>query len=289
MRFLLVLFLFGCMSLDAQPSGVWRLTGTRYSVDPFTRCATDEKSGEAGDVTVMLWGKCDPPPYPSFKVRAQWQAPPTVLTPGQVFPWEQSLTPLACTGKYGGMVHLSATVLDYDYMGPTDVGCGQPMGAAVTYSNGKQSRPMKVPAPTRQWAKTFTLRVKLASNSDFMWDYTYTFEPAGLATTLAVKPPVIALGGLPDVWTVTEAQLWSGTWTRRPGTNTFDASWRHASGALAQDVLDLESVQGDQLTIYRRGIKGRYTATLSPDHRRLLNGTATWYEKGWTWSASAVR
>jgi len=293
MRSLLALLLLAC-SLGAQPAGIWRLTDTRQSVDPFTRCAKDRKTGEEGDVTVHLWSTCGQQPEPTFKVRAQWQAPPRTLTPGQVFPWQQSLTPLTCTGGYGGMVHLSASIPEYDYMGPTNVGCGNPMGAPITLINQNQPRPMKVPSPTRQWTKTFTLQVKIAANSDFMWDYVYTFEPAGTGgTPNAAQPPAASttptLSSLPHVWTVTEVQDWTGTWTRRPGTNTFDATWRHRNGSVASDVLEFESLSGDRLTIFRRGINGRYTATLSTDHRRLLNGTATWYERGWSWSASAAR
>lgn len=291
MRTWFILFFLACLSLGAQPAGVWRLTGTRHWVDPFTRCAKDKKTGDEGDVVVHLWSECAGQPFPTLKVRAQWQAPPNTLVPGQVFPWEHTLTPLACSGGYGGQAHLSASVLEYGDMGPTDAGCAHPLGAGRTFRNQSQARPLKVPAPVRQWAKTFILRVKVAANSDFMWDYTYTFE-AG-ATPGAAAPVAGAstatLASLPDVWTVNEVQVWTGTWVRRPGTNLYDATWRHRDGQVAKDVLEFESLQGDRLTILRRSLNGRYTATVSPDRKRLLNGTATWYERGWAWSASATR
>jgi len=81
---------------------------------------------------------------------------------------------------------------------------------------------------------------------------------------------------------------WVGTWTRRPGTDTFDAVWRNSQGQEAHDVIRLQGVNGDQVTFIRQGISGPangvYTGTISTDGRSI-RGTASWYQPGWTWTA----
>jgi hypothetical protein len=67
-----------------------------------------------------------------------------------------------------------------------------------------------------------------------------------------------------------------GTWTRRPGTNTFDASW---SGGSIRDVIDITSVEGNTITLHRRENNGDYIGTISPDGRSF-SGTGSWYDTG---------
>lgn len=92
------------------------------------------------------------------------------------------------------------------------------------------------------------------------------------------------------VWTVREPGGWRGTWVRRRGTTTLDAEWTNRDGETAQDVLEIESVRGDQVILIRRGDSlpggsGRYTGTLSADGT-TLQGTASWYAEGETWTAT---
>jgi hypothetical protein len=100
-----------------------------------------------------------------------------------------------------------------------------------------------------------------------------------------VGPP--ALSSLGDVWQVTECCGWSGTWTRRPGTNTFDAKWRHTNGTTAQDVVTLQGfdLKTNRLIIKRQSINGTYTANVNTATRTISNGWASWYPAGETWSA----
>jgi hypothetical protein len=109
------------------------------------------------------------------------------------------------------------------------------------------------------------------------------------------KGPVGSLSGrtasdlltLGSVWQVTECCGWSGTWTRRAGTNTFDAKWRHTNGSQAQDVITLQSWNKttNEVVLVRPSINGTYRAVVNPSARALTNGTASWYPAGEKWSA----
>ena len=111
----------------------------------------------------------------------------------------------------------------------------------------------------------------------------------GLAwsTTAAQNLPVSAiLSRMPNRWEVTECCGWTGTWQRRSGTNTFDATWKHSNGTTATDVLEFTDYQQGQVTIRRASLNGHYKAYY--ENNSLVRGTATWYPTGTTWSARAV-
>ena len=78
------------------------------------------------------------------------------------------------------------------------------------------------------------------------------------------------------------ANVYNGTWTRRAGTDIFDAVW---NGSL-RDVIQIEAVNGRRIVFFRQGNKGRYSGTLSADGSRVSAGTASWYAGGWSWSAT---
>jgi hypothetical protein len=92
---------------------------------------------------------------------------------------------------------------------------------------------------------------------------------------------------LGNIWQVTECCGWSGTWTRRPNTNTFDATWRHTNGTSASDVIELKTWNRttNEVTLYRKSMNGSYKAFYNASNRTLINGTTTWYPAGQTWSA----
>jgi hypothetical protein len=89
------------------------------------------------------------------------------------------------------------------------------------------------------------------------------------------------LGNTLTVKEVAGESVYDGTWTRRSGTDVFDAVW---NGSV-QDVIEIESVNGNQIVFYRYGNKGRYYGTLSADGTQITSGTASWYDAGWSWSA----
>jgi hypothetical protein len=90
------------------------------------------------------------------------------------------------------------------------------------------------------------------------------------------------LGNTLTVSEVAGRSVYDGTWTRRAGTDVFDAVW---NGSV-RDVITIESVNGSQIVLFRQGNKGRYYGTLSADGTRITSGTASWYASGWSWSAT---
>jgi hypothetical protein len=98
------------------------------------------------------------------------------------------------------------------------------------------------------------------------------------------KPSQFAdyLGNILTVKEVAGGSVYDGTWTRRSGTDVFDAVWNGSE----RDVIEIESVNGNQIVFYRHGNKGRYYGTLSADGVRVTSGTASWYAAGWSWSAT---
>lgn len=104
------------------------------------------------------------------------------------------------------------------------------------------------------------------------------------------QPPTIPRTGgdpLGAAWDETELG-WRGTWTRRGGSNVFDAQWVHPNGA--RDAAELTfTVNGRQVVILRRQSKGecRYQGTLSADGARA-QGTygCSWAPGPWQWSAT---
>jgi hypothetical protein len=90
------------------------------------------------------------------------------------------------------------------------------------------------------------------------------------------------LGNTLNVREVAGGDVYDGTWTRRAGTDVFDAVW---NGSV-RDVIEIESVNGNRIVLYRHGNNGRYSGTLSADGSRVTAGTANWYAAGWFWSAT---
>jgi hypothetical protein len=88
-----------------------------------------------------------------------------------------------------------------------------------------------------------------------------------------------------SIWKVKEygpMGNWDGEWVIRKDAQTIDASW---SGGSITDIIDIKSIKGDQITLYRHKNKGYYTGTISPDGLSM-SGTASWYSNGETWTAT---
>lgn len=104
------------------------------------------------------------------------------------------------------------------------------------------------------------------------------------------NPPAASAGQpLGKRWDVHEeipgGRYWTGTWTRRQGTNLFDATWTDSlSGQRLTDVIELRGAEGHDIRLYRQGNGGTYSGTLSSDGSRI-RGTASWYPPGAWWSA----
>ncbi len=130
--------------------------------------------------------------------------------------------------------------------------------------------PTTAPITTRPVAQTTTKRT------------TGTLSAADLGTVWTVREKdVFVMKELPG------AGNFEGTWTRRPGTDTFDARMTGGvvSGAPRDDVIDIVSVTGNTIVMYSHDINGQYTGTISPDGKSI-NGKGDWYEPTGTWTVT---
>ena len=101
------------------------------------------------------------------------------------------------------------------------------------------------------------------------------------------QAPAQQMTTLGSVWEVAECCGWSGRWTRRPGTNVFDARWTGPKGVVATDTITLKSwgLRSNKVVLARTKNQGTYTGTVSPEAGQVTGGTASWYPAGATWSA----
>lgn len=113
--------------------------------------------------------------------------------------------------------------------------------------------------------------------------------PTATPSPVATGGPTLTIAALGGTWTVNEAGRWFGTWIRRPGTTVFDATWKNSTGQMVKDTITIESLKGYSIVLIRQGNGGRYYATLSADGKRITGGTASWYKKGESWSATISR
>ncbi|MBU4495777.1 MAG: hypothetical protein KJ874_10810, partial [Acidobacteria bacterium] len=90
------------------------------------------------------------------------------------------------------------------------------------------------------------------------------------------------LGKELKVQEVAGSSVYNGVWTRRAGTDIFDAVWNET----ITDVIEIESINGNQIVLYRQGNGGRYYGTLSADGSKITSGTASWYSPEWYWGAT---
>jgi hypothetical protein len=86
-----------------------------------------------------------------------------------------------------------------------------------------------------------------------------------------------------------EESGWSGAWTRRGNSWTFDANWTHPSGGKVAATLVM-SVSGNAVSITRTDSNGshcQYAGTLAPDGQTVA-GTygCDGVNTGWKWRAS---
>ena len=104
------------------------------------------------------------------------------------------------------------------------------------------------------------------------------------STSHGSKYPLV-LGTKLTLKEVAGSAVYDATCTRRPGTDIFDAVWGSVN---VRDVITIESVNGNQITLNRQGNGGHYYGTLSADGSQVTDGTASWFAPGWYWSATVV-
>jgi hypothetical protein len=102
------------------------------------------------------------------------------------------------------------------------------------------------------------------------------------------------------VWKVTEGAWdrsvgganadWEGVWTRRGSSNVFDGFWvNRKTKEGVRDVLEVESADQYQVTVYRRGMKKRYHGDYAPLHPENVRGRGEWFRPGDLWDAIIER
>jgi hypothetical protein len=121
-------------------------------------------------------------------------------------------------------------------------------------------------------------------SEDLIIRYVWVAGTPPPAATASASRFGTVLGHTLGVKEVAGGSVYNGTWTRRNGTDIFDAVW---NGSL-RDVVEIESVNGSQIVFYRHGNQGRYSGTLSADGLQVISGTASWYASGWYWSAQVI-
>lgn len=90
------------------------------------------------------------------------------------------------------------------------------------------------------------------------------------------------------VWDETESG-WTGVWTRRGGSATFDAIWTTPRGDRANAILTMNA-RGNRVTILRQDSRGgtcNYTGDLRPDMRTVVGTySCSWAAGPIPWQAS---
>jgi hypothetical protein len=253
-----------------------------------------------------------------YKYVATWPSAPAALIPGQEVTLSLSLTQAMRKGGFsfnyellarfdGFGVNIGYSGCGADFIAGKDkhavhVDTSQPEG--ITDSGVFKA--MVPPFGFCDSPKTgkMQLNVEMA-NGPGGFIYVYSWQPGTPSpSTVAPKPPVtpappvsprtppaptetksksMMAPTLGPVLTITEAGVWQGTWTRRPGTNIFDATWRGPNGQIATDVIEIVSAEGNKIIFKRKGNNGTYTGTLSPGGTKIA-GSASWYSPGQQWT-----
>ncbi len=100
----------------------------------------------------------------------------------------------------------------------------------------------------------------------------------------ASNPELLTLG---STWEVVECCGWTGTWTRRRGTNTFDGRWVGPNGMIATDTMTLLAwdKRTNRIIIGRTNNNGTYWGVVNTGNGMISSGGTSWYPAGASWSA----
>jgi len=208
------------------------------------RCETTVASTEASQTDLSVSPNATPEVTQVTPAQAAAGESVTVRMDGRNFSSGVSVSTANSAIQVESTRQISATQIETKLT----VGKNAPAGTVSLYVNNPASRTTEAP---------FTVLAAQGSPPS-----------PGVAPATAVD--------LGTTWTVIEDNTWFGTWTRRAGTNVFDAVWKNRSAQVAKDTLELQPVEGVKVTLYRVGMKGKYTGTLAADGKHLT-GTASWY------------
>jgi hypothetical protein len=177
-------------------------------------------------------------------------------------------------------------------------GCDRPIGSKDTLPRGifppnvivlayANTRLLQEPAANL----SFSFGVRAAGPGKLIAGYQdtgaaghYTLAISAGSTTPSWQTPEPPAEGfvIGDQWIVREGR-WSGVWRRRFNSDIFDAEWTDGTSRVS-DQIELRSIEGTTVVLFRQGLNGTYTGTIQ-FNRRQIEGTASWYSPGETWTA----
>ena len=248
----------------------WNLVETQTKIIPDTNYPGCRWEGGPSALTATKeWiGVTDGGHY-GMKAVYSWQGIPASLAPGQVFQPTVAIRQLANNSGSGCWLKIYMNMVGGNETDGPDTTTSWREGI-VAHQGG--NIPLFAPNGSGEMLR---IRVHCALGPDVYETY-YFYRFGGSASSIA---------DLGRVWSVFEAGEWIGTWTRRGDTNIIDAVWtnKNTPGEW-RDEMTIESVRGDQVVLFRKGMNGRYTGTISAD-RKSISGTASWYQPGQNWTA----
>jgi hypothetical protein len=116
-----------------------------------------------------------------------------------------------------------------------------------------------------------------------------TIEGSEAARVQVSQKPAIPVGSnawIGQTWKVREtdgtaARYCDAIWRRQADSMKFSGAWVCSWGPRLEDDLQIESIDGSRIVVYRRGVNSRYEGALSAD-RRTISGVPKWGPGTWT-------
>ena len=267
-RLLLIMLCLALQPVRAQ--GIWTLTDTKIEVvkDPSYTPA-QWIAGTGGVAAEKRWSNPSGDIHSVILASFSWTGIPQQVSEGQEYRVSVQLDQQANnqTGHDPWIKVYSALVGGNEADGPDAT-------ASWRQSSCQRKGTGTLTAPKSNGQQMY-IRVQCKVAGDY-YRVRYFYSLQGHKATPLNLGPVL---------TVVENGAWKGTWTRRPGTQIFDAVWSHPQGGEIHDVLEIESMQGNRVVLYRRGNQGRYYGQIAPDGHSL-QGTMSWNDGGSSWRAS---
>ena len=177
------------------------------------------------------------------------------------------------------------------YLQPANPGYVQaPQGG---YPGGAQPvAPAPVPQEKSDGVREFLLGLLRANTTNTQNPSTPGYQPP--ANYVPPTTNYTAPGGGYDPgqrWIIVErlgyGRVLDSNWTRRPGTNYFDAIFKDSlDGSQSDDIVIYEQFRNGQISFRRQSTGTIYTGQLSPDGKMVLGGTTNKNPAYLTWTGT---
>lgn len=298
--YLFILLFAGLLIVQSvSAEGYWKLTDV--SID-----STNGKASSSGSVQMHVdWNQASETSVqgtltgekPAVGCTAKvvtlysWVAPPTILYPNSELTIPYQFEQIACDEKCGGG---SDMTIRYTFEKRGTWGLD-------VYDQDKHKTGIAVDCKNEQFLQnTFLTNTGTAPGSDSdknriltihnrivndRYDVNYFYSWIDDEPNVPPQSSSSCIYSPGSVWSVQEygpMGNYDGIWKVSDDGKSIDASW----GGVT-DTMDIVSVDGSSIQLYRRGNGGYYSGTLSSDCKSIF-GTASWYTDGQTWSASLM-